>query len=85
MTLSQLQLTELKLPLANSYDVRTRHETHLSFVFRCFAFCYAVGCVDHGVSGAFLFVNKYLEPTKLASTKVVTLKSIDKGEEEMGF
>ena len=48
------------------------------------ALCCAFVCVVHGVSGAFLFVNKYLEPTKLASTRVVTLKSVDKGEEEMG-
>ena len=33
---------------------------------------------------AFLFVDQYLGPIKLASTLVVTLKSIDKGEEEMG-
>ena len=85
MTLSQLQLTELKLPLANSYDVRTRHETHLSFVFRCFAFCYAVGCVVHEVSGAFLFVSQYLGSIKLTPILMVTPKSVDKGEEEMGF
>ena len=34
---------------------------------------------------AFLFVDQYLGPIKLAPTLVVTLKSVDKGEEEMGF
>ena len=42
-------------------------------------------CVVLGVFGAFLFVDQYLGPIKLAPTLVVTLKSVDKGEEEMGF
>ena len=80
-----LLLLQLQPSLANWLHVRTRHETRLSFTFRCFALLCAVVCVVSLESGAFPFVSKYLGPIKLASTKVVTLKSKDKGEEEMGF
>ena len=62
----------------------SRH-TYLSSLLHLL-YCCAVACVVLGVlHGAFLFVDQYLGPIKLAPTLVVTLKSVDKGEEEMGF
>ena len=87
---NQLQLTvALTDLLANSYDGQSRHETHLISVFSILGLRLCsfegLGCVVHEVSGAFLFVSQYLGSIELTPIMMVTPKSVDKGEEEMGF